>query len=34
VTGDRRDFGSLLEKSVEGVRVVSPLKLAKLLAAR
>jgi len=32
VTGDRRDFGALMGKTVEGVRVVSPLQLAKLLA--
>lgn len=32
VTGDRRDFGSLMRRTVEGVRVVSPLQLAKLLA--
>lgn len=32
VTGDRRDFGSLMGRTVEGVRVVSPLQLAKLLA--
>ena len=32
VTGDRRDFGALMGKTVEGVRVVSPLQLARLLA--
>lgn len=32
VTGDRRDFGSLMDRTIEGVRVVSPLRLAKLLA--
>ena len=32
VTGDRRDFGFLMGRTVEGVRVVSPLQLAKLLA--
>lgn len=34
VTGDRRDFGALMGKTIEGVRVVSPLQLARLLAAR
>ena len=32
VTGDRRDFGALMGKTVEGVRIVSPLQLARLLA--
>ena len=32
VTGDRRDFGALMNRTIEGVRVVSPLQLAKLLA--
>lgn len=33
VTGDRRDFGELMDRTVQGVRVVSPLRLAKLLAS-
>jgi predicted nucleic acid-binding protein len=33
-TGDRRDFGHLFDKTIEGVRVVSLLRLAKLLAER
>jgi predicted nucleic acid-binding protein len=33
VTGDQRDFGSVMDRTVEGVRVVTPLRLAKLLAA-
>ena len=32
VTGDRRDFGGVMETTIEGVRVVSPLRLATLLA--
>ena len=32
VTGDRRDFGDLMNRTVQGVRVVSPLQLAKVLA--
>ncbi|MGE0144228.1 MAG: DNA-binding protein [Planctomycetota bacterium] len=32
-TGDRRDFGHLFGKTVEQVKVVGPLGLAKLLAA-
>ncbi len=32
VTGDRRDFGDLMDRTVRGVRVVSPLRLATLLA--
>lgn len=32
VTGDRRDFGHLMNRTIEGVRVLSPLQLAKLLA--
>ena len=34
VTGDRRDFGALMGKTVQGVRIVSPLQLARLLASR
>ncbi len=34
VTGDRRDFGALMGKTIEGIRVVSPLQLARLLAAK
>ena len=34
VTGDRRDFGDLMDRSVLGVRVVSPLRLARLLAGQ
>ena len=34
VTGDRRDFGELMDRRVHGVRVVSPLRLAKLLASQ
>lgn len=33
VTGDRRDFGKVMGQMVQGVKVVSPLDLAKLLAA-
>ncbi len=33
VTGDRRDFGALMGRTIPGVRVVSPLQLAKLLAS-
>lgn len=33
-TGDRRDFGHLFDRSVEGVQVVSLLRLAGLLAKR
>lgn len=33
VTGDRRDFGALMGRTIEGVRVVSPLQLARLLAS-
>lgn len=32
-TGDRRDFGHLFDKTIEGVRVISLLRLAELLAA-
>jgi predicted nucleic acid-binding protein len=31
VTGDQRDFGHLMNRTVEGVRVISPLQLAKRL---
>ena len=31
VTGDRRDFGDLMDRTVHGVLVVSPLRLARLL---
>ena len=34
VTGDRRDFGELMDRTVQGVRVVSPLRLARLLASQ
>ena len=34
VTGDRRDFGHLMNRTIEGVRVLSPLQLATLLARR
>lgn len=34
VTGDRRDFGLLMGRTIQGVRVVSPLQLAKRLASR
>ena len=34
VTGDRRDFGELMDRRIQGVRVVSPLRLAKLLASQ
>lgn len=34
VTGDRRDFGHLMGKTVEGVKVIAPLQLAQLLSAR
>ncbi len=34
VTGDRRDFGDLMDRTVRGVRVVSPLRLATLLASQ
>ena len=34
VTGDRRDFGDLMDRTVQGVRVVSPLRLAQRLASR
>ncbi len=34
VTGDRRDFGALMNRTIEGVRVLSPLQLAKLLAGK
>lgn len=33
VTGDRRDFGRLMGKTIHGVTVVTPLDLAKRLAA-
>jgi predicted nucleic acid-binding protein len=33
-TGDRRDFGHLFNTTVEGVRVISLLRLAELLAKR
>jgi hypothetical protein len=33
-TGDRRDFGHLFDTSVQGVQVVSLLRLAELLAER
>lgn len=33
VTGDRRDFGSLMGKTIQGVTVLSPLDLARRLAA-
>jgi hypothetical protein len=33
-TGDRRDFGHLFDTTVEGVRVVSLLRLAEILAKR
>ena len=33
-TGDRRDFGHLYAQTVEGVQVISLLRLAELLAAR
>jgi len=31
VTGDRKDFGHLFGKSVQGVKVVSPAQLAEAL---
>ncbi|SRR5690606_2143200 len=31
VTGDRRDFGHLFGTAIEGVRIVTPLRLAELL---
>ncbi len=34
VTGDRRDFGHLMGKQVLGVDIVSPLRLAQILAER
>lgn len=34
VTGDRRDFGHVMDRTVQGVRVVSPLRLATLLASQ
>ena len=34
VTGDRRDFGRLYDRSVMGVEVISLLRLAELLAAQ
>lgn len=34
VTGDKRDFGYVMGQTIEGVEVVSPLRLAQLLAAR
>ncbi len=33
-TGDRRDFGHLFDRAVEGVQVISLLRLAELLAER
>lgn len=33
-TGDRRDFGHLFDQAVEGVQVISLLRLAELLAKR
>ena len=33
VTGDRRDFGHVMGKTIQGVKIVSPLDLAKELAA-
>lgn len=33
VTGDRRDFGHIMGKTIEGVKIVSPLDLAKELSA-
>jgi predicted nucleic acid-binding protein len=32
VTGDRRDFGELMNRTIKGVRVMAPLQLAKRLA--
>jgi predicted nucleic acid-binding protein len=34
VTGDRRDFGHLMGQQVLGVEIVSPLRLAQVLAER
>lgn len=34
VTGDRRDFGHLMGQTIQGVEVVSPLRLAQILSAR
>ena len=34
VTGDKRDFGHLDGQTVLGVQVISPLRLAQLLAAK
>ncbi|HVS11030.1 MAG TPA: PIN domain-containing protein [Planctomycetota bacterium] len=34
VTGDRRDFGHLFETRVHGVLVITPLRLAEILAGR
>ena len=34
VTGDRRDFGHLYDRSVQGVEIISLLRLADLLSAR
>jgi predicted nucleic acid-binding protein len=34
VTGDRRDFGHLMGQQVLGVEIVSPLRLAQILAGR
>jgi predicted nucleic acid-binding protein len=34
VTGDRRDFGHLMGRRVEGVEIASPLRLARILAKR
>lgn len=33
VTGDRRDFGHLYGRTIEGVEVISLLRLAEILAA-
>jgi predicted nucleic acid-binding protein len=34
VTGDRRDFGHVMGRTFQGVEVVTPLRLAQVLAAR
>lgn len=34
VTGDKRDFGHVMGQTIEGVKVVSPLRLAQRLAQR